>query len=268
MNTYSIFKLDDNNEKVTLHVFEAESDDKAHEVLKKYKLDHQDGIKYYYMETGRFVDADGKRYDTLEDLMNSDQEKKSVLSKIWDHITYIQSEAARMASDLRHWIKNLIHFINSKHQTDEYWSLDCHLIDDLEYNIPRLIENKHGVPQKFCEKARSIIHKDESQFDVKKSFESNPNSTGKELELAFKLWDDELNALLLHVKLYKFSSNFGDVDKNNKDELSFYNMWKHTIPYKLGTFKELDYKKLNDLENQHWNAIWDWIKTNGRDLWD
>lgn len=268
MNTYSIFKLDDNNEKVTLYAFEAESDDKAYEVLKKYKLEHQDGSKYYYTETGRFVDTNGKRYDTLKDLMNADQKKESFLSNILDCITYISCEAARKASDLRYWIRNLIHFIKSKHRMDEYWSLDYHLIDDLEYNIPRLIEYKHGVPQTFCEKARSSIHKDESGFNVKKSFESDPNSNDEELELAGKLWDNELNTLLLHVKLYKFYSNFGVVDKSNKDELAFYNKWKHTIPYKPGTFKDLDYKKLHDLENQHWNAIWNWIKINGRDLWD
>lgn len=268
MNTYSIFKLDDHDERVVLHVFEAESDDKACEVLKKYRLNHQDGSKYYYTETGRFVDTNGKRYDTFKDLMNADQEKESVLSKIWDYITYIPSEVARKTSDLGCWIRNLLHFIKSKHRMDEYWSLDYHLIDDLEYNIPRLIEHKHGVPQAFCEKARSIIHKDEVGFDVKKSFESDPNSTDKELELAEKLWDNDLNSLLLHVKLYKFYSNFGVVDKSNKDELAFYSMWEHTLPYKPGTYEELDYAKLYDLENQHWNSIWNWIKANGRSLWD
>ena len=40
-----------------------------------------------------------------------------------------------------------------------------------------------------------------------------------------------------------------------------------TLPYKPGTYKEFDYKKLEDLQRKNWNSIWNWIKQYGEMLW-
>jgi hypothetical protein len=44
--------------------------------------------------------------------------------------------------------------------------------------------------------------------------------------------------------------------------------YESTLPYVKGTYKQLEYSKLRELINKHWEFICDWMKEHGRDLWD
>ncbi len=47
-----------------------------------------------------------------------------------------------------------------------------------------------------------------------------------------------------------------------------YEKYKDTIPYLPGTYKELDYGKLEKLETRYWNLWLAQFRKIGRTLWD
>lgn len=272
---YKIFKIEKDEKtgeekKTTMTKFWAKNDDEALAELEKYRKDAGDQDAYYYSTTGYYVgntlDDDGniRKYDSFEEMMEADNEKESFFSKIWDSISL---EASCLWSKIKDFwwygAKDLIFWLKTKHNRNESWSLDCHLLDDIIFNLPLLIKNKNGVPTKFCCKARAELNKNDPAFDLEKSFEKNPSSDEKEMELAEKLWNEELEKGLLYAKLYQFYSDYGITE----DE-EFEKKWKSTIPYKPGTYNDIDYVKLVELEDKYWNSLWNWIKENGRNLWD
>lgn len=272
---YKIFRVEKDEKtgkenKITMTKFWAKNDDEAQEELRKYKKVANKEYTYYYGTTGYYVgntlDDKGnvRKYDSFEEMMEADHEKESFFSKIWDSISL---EASCLWSKIKDFwwygAKDLIFWLKTKHNRNESWSLDCHLLDDIIFNLPLLIKNKNGVPTKFCCKARAELNKNDPSFDLEKSFEKNPSSDEKEMELAEKLWNEELEKGLLYAKLYQFYSDYGITE----DE-EFEKKWKSTIPYKPGTYNDIDYIKLVELEDKYWNSLWNWIKENGRNLWD
>lgn len=255
---------------ITMTKFWAKDDDEAYEELKKYQKIANKAYTYYYSTTGYYVgnelDKDGKvkRFDSMREMMEDWQSRKSTFTKVKDAVLWPFERAWDRAKDF-FWYgaKDLLFWIKHHHNRSESWSLDYHLVEDLIFNIPRLIKDKSGVPSSFCYRARKELHKDDSSFDADKSFEENPNSDSKEMELATKLWNEELEKCLLYAKLWDFYHNFGITE-----DQEFEKTWKKTIPYKPGTCEEIDYLKLQELENRNWNSLWNWIKEHGRELWD
>jgi hypothetical protein len=45
-------------------------------------------------------------------------------------------------------------------------------------------------------------------------------------------------------------------------------VYRKTIPYKPGTYEEINYTKLSKLQKKYWNKIWNWVKEYGESLWD
>lgn len=255
---------------ITMTKFWAKDDDEAYAELKKYQKVANKAYTYYYSTTGYYVgnelDKDGKvkRFDSMREMMEDWHSRESTFTKVKDAVLWPFERAWDRAKDF-FWYgaKDLLFWLKHHHNRSESWSLDYHLVEDLIFNIPRLIKDKSGVPTSFCYRARKELHKDDSSFDADKSFEENPNSDSKEMELATKLWNEELEKCLLYAKLWDFYHNFGITE----DE-EFEKTWKKTIPYKPGTCEEIDYLKLQELENRNWNSLWNWIKEYGRNLWD
>ena len=75
-----------------------------------------------------------------------------------------------------------------------------------------------------------------------------------------------LKALVDHVRAYLYFSNYGIVDDNDAEMVEYDKIHSSELPYKLGTYKEIDYVKNGEIVMQHWNAIWDWIKEYGESL--
>ena len=145
--------------------------------------------------------------------------------------------------DIRHDLENWESLITKKHQISEWWSIDYHMLEDLEYNLPILIKKSHTYPACFDETVKGT---DKKPWDA---------------------WKDELRKLLLHVRLYNYYRDHGHVDSKNKVMLKIHKEYKDTLPYHKGS-RDFDYVKLMELTKQHWDAIWDWMKEYGQALWD
>ena len=255
--------------------FWAKDDHEAYEELKKYRKVANKAYTYYFGTTGYYIsnklDESGKikRYDDHEEMLEAWRSEQSMVSKIKDAMAWPFERALDKIKDAWWRLCDTFYFLKNNHKRNESWSLDYHLVDDIIYNIPLLIKYKHGVPTEFCMKARAEIHKGEKNFDLGKSFEKNPTSNDKEMELADKMWNEELERGLLYAKLYTFYHEFGHLDEDAwPDCKKFEKDWTKTIPHVPGTYHEIDFMKLRALENKYWNSLWNWIKDNGRNLWD
>lgn len=170
--------------------------------------------------------------------------------------------------DAWYFLRDVVYFIKTRHDYRECWSLDDHFINDLAFNLPLIKKFKCGVPTLFYGKAARILHKDEKDFDEKKYLDANPQLDEKGLEeLANKIFDEELDKCILYVNLYKYYSNYGIVDKKNPEEVAFDKKWAKTIPYIPGTYKKIDFTKLDQLTKNNWNALMNWCKENLQCCW-
>lgn len=276
---YKIYRIEKDEKtgeekKITMTKFWAKDDAEAYEELKKYRKVANKAYTYYYATTGYYIgnslDEDGKvkRYDDLKEMM-ADRSGESIFESIKDAALSPFEWIWDKAKDFRYWTTEMVFFLrNDYHRRCEHWSLDSHMVDDIIFNIPLLIKNRHGVPSNFCAKARAKLNEKNPKFNLEKSLAEKPESDDKELELAGKMWDEELEKVLLYAKLYKFYEGYGIVDEKDPEQVEFAKTWGKTIPYKPGTHKDIDLVKLRNLENKHWNSLWNWIKENGRNLWD
>ena len=85
---------------------------------------------------------------------------------------------------------------------------------------------------------------------------------------ALELWKEKLNELLLSARLYSYYSNYGIIDDKDSEMMKIDEKYKSTIPYVSGTYKQIDYIRLEKMTTKNWNKIWDWIRIYGRNLWD
>lgn len=277
---YKIFRVEKDEKtgeekKITMIKFWAKNNDEAYEELKKYCKIANKEYTYYFGTTGNYIgnklSKSGKvmRYDSFEEMMEAEKEAQPFFKKMLEDICFRAWRIWDWMKDIKYKTSDLFYLVRNKHQRNESWSLDYHLIDDLIYNLPILIKNKMGIPTQFCTKARSQLNKDNQDFDLDKSLAENPNPTDEESKLAEEMWNEELEKGLLYAKLYKFYSNYGIVDnENDLEERAFLEKWSKTIPKVPGTYNEIDYVKLHALEDKYWNSLWNWIKDNGRNLWD
>ncbi len=164
-----------------------------------------------------------------------------------------------MVDDFRFFARNYDTLSGKSHQRREVWNLDNAVLDILDFNLPRLSKRHSGVPNDFCEKARRRL---------KETRGPDGNVSKKTMELADRLWREEIGKLHLYVRLYRFYAGFCLVDRRNLSESEFFERYKHTIPYLPGTFKELDYAKLAKLEERYWRLWIDQFRKIGRRLWD
>ena len=112
----------------------------------------------------------------------------------------------------------------------------------------------NSSPESFCERAsESSEIKDERPVVSEKGVE---------------LWREELIKFLENVLLYKYYDGYGIVDEKDKQMVEIHKKYESTLPYVKGTYKQLEYSKLRELINKHWEFICDWMKEHGRDLWD
>lgn len=152
----------------------------------------------------------------------------------------------------------MIYLARTKHSKHEWYSLDGHIIDDLLYNLPKLISDRIGFPGFLVEEARKKLGDTSSDDNISKSVDDEANM----------MWTGMLEELLLNVRLYVFYSGFGIVSEDDGLPKDFIEKYKNTIPYKPYTNKNINYDKLHDLIAKHWNFIWDWMKQYGQSLWD
>ena len=274
-NHYKIFRVEIDRKtgketKITMKKFWAKDDAEAYHELQEYRKIANREYTYYYGSTGYYVDRDPltkkmRYFDDPEEMHQAWlKEHTSVFEKMSSEFRYWWSRL----KDVKYWLRDLIYFIKTRHDYCECWQLDGHFINDLEFNLPKIKEYKDGTPIAFYAKAAKELHKDDKDFDDEKYLKDNPSLDEEGLsDLATKMFNAEIDKCILYVKLYKYYSNYGIIDKNNNDEVEFDKKWHKTIPYVPGTYKEFDYKKLQALIDKNWNALMNWCKDNLQYCW-
>lgn len=271
---YKIFRVEKDEKtgrekKIIMKKFYAKSDEKAYEYLKEYKKIANPEYTYYYGDTEFVVDydKDGKelRYDSLEESAEAWHKDETIFEKIslwWD------VNVRDAINDFFYNMKKRRFWKKTGHGYEESYSLDYHIIDDIIFNVPIIRSDKHGYPQYFYEKALLELHKNDKDFDLKKYAAEHCEHVEKNVEdLSIAMYHAELDKLLLNAKLYLYYSSYGIIDEDNKDEVEFDKKWSGTLPYLPGRYKELDYQKLQALQDKYWNSVFNWVKQYGRFLW-
>ena len=273
---YRIYHIVDGHD-VNVYKFWAKSRDDAYAVLTNYRLDHVDGNTYFYSTSGYYgITGDDRRFDTLfelvddlenliSDLTGTLEAFKSQRNSALEHADEIDlstcseeqideiSDELNKTDDIRKSIRNTVYLNKTKHNYNESWSIDYHILEDLKHNIPRLIADGIGMPNEYYEAARAEASPDMSQDDISK--------------LALKKWHTKLNDFLLHIKLYEYYRDFG-ISDDTEDAKKFDAEWHQTLPVIPGTNNEIDYVKLSKMTQNEWDIIWDTFKEIGQMLWD
>lgn len=261
-NLYRIFWLD-NGKKIEMQRFSAANRGEAYAELKKYIRVANKEHKYYYEELHevRVCDEKGNVIKTYDSIHESFADRDSSL---WENITFWFSCQLSKVKDFFRWWSDLFYWIRHGHDRKEHWSLDMHILDDLRYNIPLIIKYNYGCPQQYIEKAiKKRFAKDEN-FNLKAYLQkTNYSGDEKDMENGIKLLKADLNALLLHVRLYDYFSSFGIFDEKDKDMVEIDKKFRKQLPIHPGTYDEIDYAKNENLVQYHWNFIWNWLKEKG-----
>ena len=276
-NKYRIFYKDQTGKRVQVSVFWA-SDASAAKTeldvfLKKNALVNPDDCReYFYGSSGGIIcDRGNGMEEEFDDFGESMQEDETLLEKIkyfFMPVVWKLRDIRYAFADFWYWFRHYDMRTNRSHQRSESWNLDSAVLDMLEFNIPIIMRDKNGVPNEFCVRARAKLHEGETGFDVSGSFRTNPNSSDTEMELASKMWDEELGRMLLHIRLYRYYSDYGISDgENDPAYVEIDRKYKDTIPYVPGTDSEIDYAKAGELIQREWRAIWEWMTEYGQSLW-
>lgn len=250
----------------TVSYFYAADDDKAFAYLKSQlvKLPAKSADEsYYWMNANGIISSDGKYYDDLLSDMEDRSRQCSLLKKlnIW-----LRVNITMPINDFWYRLKDICYWLKTRHNRQESWEIFSSMMGILKFNLPLLIKNHVGVPNKYCIEARKQLHEKDIDFDLEESLKKNPNATSKEMKLANKLYEDDLNTLLLNVRLLEYYEGYGSIDTKNIDDVELSK--RYPIPYKKGSWKCIDYVKLQKLEDACNNTIFNQLKDIGRCLWD
>lgn len=285
MKKYKIYHRNSSNEKVIDLIFEVESNEKAIEQYNKFIAEHvDDGNTYFYdsyMNYG-YKQQDGtiKYFDSMDKMFSYRNQVKNLKNLIdryiddivfWFDIHIIEKirKFKYSVKDFIFWFKNYNAFHCTSHMRSESWSLDNHLLSDLAFNIP-LIQQTDSVPGIYYDKAREDLKEKNPEYVVLEEMLNNFSYTDEEMELAKKLWSNELDNGLRKIGLYMFFANCGELSENEMIKFKLDDKPKSEydklIEKSFGT-EHIDYKKLEENLTKSWNDIWDWFKEYGRMLW-
>lgn len=279
MNNYVIFTVDDTScnackgndtspKKTVLKKFQANNDAEAYEKLQEYKKATGNEACYYANEHAYVIlDKDGnkKNYASMDDAHNEWYESLGIWDKLSMEFSYMWSRV----KDAWYWLKYLWYYIRTGHDYRASWSLDSHLLNEIVWNLKILKNDNFGCSGFFLDKARAALHKDEEGFDLDEYAKKvNYSYSDEEHTLAKQLRAEEYDRMIEYIALYDYYSNFGIASKELVDDVdAFEKKWSSTRPIKPGTYDELDFDKLRQLEDEYWCKIWKWMMTYGRMLW-
>lgn len=274
---YKIWHFGKNkHDRVVDERFWAEDDNDAYLHLQNYLCSHDIGKKHYYstIHYSCIIDSKGRRsqeFDIDDHCLRYKlwYESKSWFARILEDIKFFFSYwLVDKPKDLYYWARDTIYLLKNKEAYSNQWNLDMHILDSIERNVPSLIKNSQALA--FIDEAIEQVHGKDKDFDLKQYHLDHCQGYPEDIEaLAVKIQNEEYAKLLLHVKLYKYYAEFGNIDFDDNEQVKFDSQWRHTLPIKKGTYDEiLDYKLIEALAKEQWNAIWDWMKKHGQKLCD
>lgn len=259
--------------KITMKKFSAKDFDEARSELQEYKRLANKEYTYYVEETHQHVviDKNGKKkvYDSCIDEWEEEAKSRPIIVRAWSWLTLeLWYWFVDRPNTFRYWVRDLIYFLKNKHDYKESWNLDCHILQDMLWNIPILIENKHGIAYPFLDKAVKETHAKEKGFDIKEWNKTHYTYTDEEEKKAIEYQNEEYERVLEYIKLYEYYRDGGSIDETDPKQVEFDKKLHYTLPIIPGTYDSLDYDKLNVLTERNWNKIWEWMRKFGQTLWD
>lgn len=277
-DNYRIFWVDKDykgtkfqGDRVTAETFYADSNDAAYEHLLEFKKEHTDR-EYYYdcINIYEYVDSKGVKHESMSifDDWHVRDKDRPLHVRIWDKVslefTYWLWDVPKRGW---YWLRDLAYLVKTRHNYNESWNLDCHILDDLLWNIPILIKYRNGISIDYLDEARKQIHADEANFDLDAYNREHYNYTDEEEKLAVEIQNKSYRTLLRHIKAYNYYRHDGWLDDDTESKALDAELHS-TLPIIPGTYDTMDYKKLDKLALAEWNAIWAWMAKHGEGLWD
>ena len=264
---YRIVHVED-GKTVTECRFKASGNDEALKVLAKYREEHCDGkehyLKYSHMHVA-FSNGEEKCFDTVEEMLDDYRKRIGKVKLFFRHFCYKWS---MRWTDFTFFWKNLLCWLKTKHSLEESWGVDDHVLEDLLFNVRKLLKDNVGVSSYFYGLARKKIHEGEQGFDLDAYNAEHHETTPEEDKVALELCKAAYNDLIEKILLYRYYESYGHVNTQEEGMAEIAAKYKDTIPYKEGFYDSIDYLKLDEIQNAVWDSIWDWMKEYGRTLWD
>jgi hypothetical protein len=261
--SYRIFRLEKDEKtgemkQINMIRFWAKDDAEAYKRLKEYVKVANRKYHYFYDTGLNYIGPDGKRFDTMEDML-ADHKREGLFEKIgfWFYCK------KRLWGDRWFNLKEAWRRARHGHDLSESFGLDNHLVNDIIYNIPIILDNNDGCPQPFIDLALKNAGKSEEEAK-KMMYEGYPDEIFEE---AMKLLHEEINKMYLYARLYVYYSGYGIVDSKDEVMVEIDRKYRNTIPYVPGTYKRIDYRKLDVLVRSNWNKMWNWMQKNGHLLY-
>lgn len=266
-HNYRIFRVEKdkngNDEFIVMKYFYAENAKDAYDVLKKYRKVANKKYTYYYGSANKFISkaSNGKElyFDSFSEMMKHDLKNMPFYKKIIDgiKINWFTVKLDKIKYSIKEIYYLLKTYFNNSyaHNITESYSIDTYLINSLIFNVTKLKNSHHGIPQ-YC-------------IDAAKKKNPTCEDDTKILEFADEIWKNDLDKLLLYAKLYVYYYNYGIIDPNDDYDLADIDkQYAKTIPYIPGTYKEINYTALNTLIQRYWNKLWSLWMTIGQNCWD
>lgn len=277
-DNYRIFCIDKSytgtkfhGDRKTVETFYASDRDAAYAHLLKYRQAYPDVDCYYeHIDIYEYVDRKGIKHETtsvFDDLHLRDNDQP-LIAKIYDciaiELTYWLVDMPRRCW---HWLRDLAYIIKTRHNYNERWNLDCHILDDLQWNVKLLLKHRNGISLEYLDEARITLHKDDASFDLNAYNHKHYDYTDEEEKLAIEFQNKHYEELLRHIRAYNYYRYDGWLDDDAEAKALDAELHS-TLPIFPGTYDSMDYAKLNELIVAEWNAIWTWMAKHGSGLWD
>ena len=269
---YQIFWVDEKQLKHTVLKFTSSNDEDALLKCDEYSIFHVDHDYYYgRVHYVKCLNKDGtftiRDISDRSDVFGENRSKNAFIRAVDAVCDFFTYWLWQKPVDWWYSIKDTLYLLKHKESRSNQWNLDTHMIDTIILNVPSLIKNSHGLM--FLDEAILRLNADDKAFDLKRYHAEHCSGYPEEVEdLAYRIQIEEYSKLLLNAKLYKYYADAGIIDTDSEDEVAFDREWRCTLPVKTGTYDEFDYEKLNELCQNVWNSIWDWMKKYGHTLYD
>ncbi len=270
MRSYKLYYLDDKKRVYFGDVFEAETDEdaakKVDEVLADEAFVKEHGTKVFWAHHDmiNIVDEEGKiteSYATTDEMVKDWEKKESKKffgKKILDWI-----ERKWYRYDPWFNTKCGLERMFKRYDRRVLWNIDNAIVELLQYSIPRYVKNLHGCPNSYAMEARRLLT-GKSMEEVQKSYEDDPNSTLREINVGMALFKSDLEELLENINVVSYYDNHGIQEK---DDESWVSPHKYPIPC-LRNSEVVDYKKLSELREKKVDEIFKYLRKHLFEMWD
>lgn len=260
---YAIFTENDDAPK---HIFWAKTREEAEQEVDKFKLEHSNVNAYYKNYDFYIVLTDDGTNDVLQyerpffeksiDYRAFKSNLNDIINKIYWYFKCKLKNVKFFIKDLFYWIENYSTRNGYSHNHTEWYCLKGHILEDIKFNVKKLIKQMHGCPNDMIEEAKEYF-KDNNEFADK-----------DEVDKGVALWKIRLSELLDLVYLYELYENYGfKFDESDEYAMQIYNKYKDTIPYYKSS-KDINYVELDKMITDCWTNICNWMIKYGQDLWD